>query len=112
MNARGRSRTAVASDIKQFGIGLAAGIIFDATAIRALLVPALMRLLDRWNWWLPDTAARLLLIRPGQNTGTDEGAHSRSSAPNDEGRQHPDPVDRFSRAFGELAAGTAQASSR
>ena len=32
-------------DIKQFGIGLAAGIIFDATVIRALLVPALMRLL-------------------------------------------------------------------
>ena len=32
-------------DIKQFGIGLAAGIIFDATVIRALLVPSLMRLL-------------------------------------------------------------------
>ncbi len=32
-------------DVKQFGIGLAAGIIFDATVIRALLMPALMRLL-------------------------------------------------------------------
>ena len=32
-------------DIKQFGIGLAAGIIFDATVIRALLVPSIMRLL-------------------------------------------------------------------
>src|SRR6201997_2594459 len=41
-------------DIKQFGIGLAAGIIFDATVIRALLVPALMRILGDWNWWLPD----------------------------------------------------------
>ena len=40
-------------DIKQFGIGLAAGIIFDATVIRALLVPALMRLLGKWNWWMP-----------------------------------------------------------
>jgi RND superfamily putative drug exporter len=44
-------------DIKQFGIGLAAGIIFDATVIRALLVPAVMRLLGRWNWWLPKWAA-------------------------------------------------------
>jgi putative drug exporter of the RND superfamily len=51
-------------DIKQFGIGLAAGIIFDATVIRALLVPAIMRLLGRWNWWLPRPAARALFVRP------------------------------------------------
>jgi RND superfamily putative drug exporter len=51
------------TDIKQFGIGLAAGIIFDATVIRALLVPALMRLLGRWNWWLPHWAARPLRTR-------------------------------------------------
>ena len=50
-------------DIKQFGIGLAAGIIFDATVIRAMLVPSIMRLLGRWNWWLPPFAARLLLVR-------------------------------------------------
>ncbi|MHB8060893.1 MAG: MMPL family transporter, partial [Gaiellaceae bacterium] len=49
-------------DIKQFGIGLAAGIIFDATVIRALLVPALMRLLGHWNWWLPRPAARALFV--------------------------------------------------
>jgi putative drug exporter of the RND superfamily len=48
------------TDIKQFGIGLAAGIIFDATVIRALLVPALVRLMGRWNWWLPQWAARPL----------------------------------------------------
>ena len=51
-------------DIKQFGIGLAAGIIFDATIIRALLVPSIMRLLGRWNWWLPPFAARLLFVAP------------------------------------------------
>jgi RND superfamily putative drug exporter len=50
-------------DIKQFGIGLAAGIIFDATVIRALLVPALMRLLGEWNWWMPSIAARALFVR-------------------------------------------------
>jgi putative drug exporter of the RND superfamily len=51
-------------DVKQFGIGLSAGIIFDATVIRALLVPSLMKLLGRWNWWLPHPAARALLVRP------------------------------------------------
>jgi RND superfamily putative drug exporter len=50
-------------DIKQFGIGLAAGIVFDATVIRALLVPALMRLLGDANWWMPRAAARALFIR-------------------------------------------------
>jgi RND superfamily putative drug exporter len=58
-------------DVKQFGIGLAAGIIFDATIIRALLVPALMRLLGRWNWWLPAPAARALLLRG--RPATEEG---------------------------------------
>ena len=56
-------------DVKQFGIGLAAGIIFDATVIRALLVPSLMRLLGRWNWWLPQPAARLLLLGRGNASG-------------------------------------------
>jgi RND superfamily putative drug exporter len=40
-------------EIKPLAIGLAAGIILDATVIRALLVPALMRLLGDWNWYLP-----------------------------------------------------------
>ena len=50
-------------EIKEFAIGLAAGIIFDATVIRALLVPALMRLLGRANWWMPDWAKTVLFIR-------------------------------------------------
>ncbi|HKB94321.1 MAG TPA: MMPL family transporter [Gaiellaceae bacterium] len=54
------------TDIKQFGIGLAAGIIFDATVIRALLVPALMRLLGSWNWWLPASFARVLRVPAGE----------------------------------------------
>ncbi len=49
--------------IKELAIGLAAGIIFDATVVRALLVPALMRLLGDANWWLPAWAHRPLLIR-------------------------------------------------
>src|SRR6266550_4536878 len=50
-------------EIKEFAIGLAAGILFDATVIRALLVPALMALLGKWNWWLPDWTRRALFIR-------------------------------------------------
>jgi putative drug exporter of the RND superfamily len=56
--------TSPGTDIKQFGIGLAAGIIFDATVIRALLVPSIMRLMGDWNWWLPTWAARILRVSP------------------------------------------------
>jgi RND superfamily putative drug exporter len=51
-------------DIKQFGIGLAAGIAIDATLIRLLLVPSSMQLLGRWNWWLPAWIARVLRTTP------------------------------------------------
>ncbi len=37
----------------QFGFGLAAAITIDATIIRALLVPSLMKLMGEWNWYLP-----------------------------------------------------------
>ena len=50
-------------EIKVFAIGLAAGIIFDATVIRALLVPSLMKLLGNANWWLPHWTRRALFIR-------------------------------------------------
>jgi putative drug exporter of the RND superfamily len=49
-------------EIKEFAIGLAAGIIFDATVIRALLVPSLMRLLGPVNWWMPDWTRAALFI--------------------------------------------------
>jgi RND superfamily putative drug exporter len=49
-------------EVKSLAIGLAAGIIFDATVIRALLVPALMKLLGDWNWWLPKWTATVLRI--------------------------------------------------
>jgi RND superfamily putative drug exporter len=58
-------------EIKEFAIGLAAGIIFDATVIRALLVPALMRLLGDANWWMPHWTRRVLLVdaRPAPESG-------------------------------------------
>ena len=39
--------------LKQFGVGLAAAILIDATIIRAVLLPATMKLLGDWNWYLP-----------------------------------------------------------
>jgi RND superfamily putative drug exporter len=50
-------------EVKVFAIGLAAGIIFDATVIRALLVPALMRLLGDLNWWMPKWTRTVLRVR-------------------------------------------------
>jgi RND superfamily putative drug exporter len=40
-------------DMKEFGIGLSAAILIDATIVRAVLLPATMKLLGRWNWYLP-----------------------------------------------------------
>src|SRR5206468_10098184 len=45
--------------IKAVGIGIGLAVILDATVVRALLVPATMRLMGRWNWWLPAPLARL-----------------------------------------------------
>ena len=52
-------------EIKSLAVGVAAGIIFDATVIRALLVPAIVRIMGRWNWWLPARATKVLRVRPG-----------------------------------------------
>ncbi len=53
-----------ATEVKVLATGLAAGILLDATVIRALLVPAIVSLFDRWNWWLPHLPARLLRVEP------------------------------------------------
>jgi RND superfamily putative drug exporter len=52
------------TDLKMFATGLAAGILLDATVIRALIVPAVISLMGRWNWWLPRWPARLLRVEP------------------------------------------------
>jgi RND superfamily putative drug exporter len=54
------------TDIKVLATGLAAGILLDATVIRALLVPAVVSLFGRWNWVLPALPARLLRVEPSR----------------------------------------------
>jgi RND superfamily putative drug exporter len=46
--------------VKQIGLGLAVAVLVDATLVRLVLLPAAMRLLGRWNWWLPGLLSRLL----------------------------------------------------
>ena len=48
--------------IKALGIGMALAVALDATVVRALLVPATMRLLGSWNWWLPSRLRRLPVV--------------------------------------------------
>jgi uncharacterized membrane protein YdfJ with MMPL/SSD domain len=50
--------------LQEFGLGLAVAIFVDATIVRALLVPSLMALFGRWNWWLPARVARVIRVAP------------------------------------------------
>jgi uncharacterized membrane protein YdfJ with MMPL/SSD domain len=59
--------------IKENGIGTALAVLIDASLIRALLVPSLMELLGRWNWWAPKPLRRLH-YRIGLSDSTPEAA--------------------------------------
>ncbi len=50
--------------LRQFGLGLAAAILLDATLVRMILVPSFMRVAGAWNWWLPERLERRLAPRP------------------------------------------------
>ncbi len=65
--------------IKEFGLGLAGGIVMDAVFIRMAIVPALMFLFGKANWWLPSWLDRLLphvTIDPEGDDGGEAGPHS------------------------------------
>ena len=50
--------------LQEFGLGLAVAVFVDATLVRSILVPSLMAVLGRWNWWLPGWAARVVRVQP------------------------------------------------
>ena len=60
--------------IKALGVGMAIAIALDATVVRALLVPATMRLLGHWNWWLPARFDRAIAGRLPEPDVDPEGA--------------------------------------
>ena len=78
------------TDLKVMATALGAGILLDATVVRALLVPALIAVLGKWNWWLPTLASRLLLI-PGRPAATEPGtcANALSTTGNQGQRKSP-----------------------
>ena len=45
--------------LKEVGVGTACAVLIDAFVVRSLLVPSLMALLGRWNWWSPAPLTRL-----------------------------------------------------
>ncbi len=55
--------------LQEFGLGLAVAIFLDATIVRAILVPSLMAIMGRWNWWLPARIARFVRVAPSPLTG-------------------------------------------
>ena len=65
--------------LKIFATGVGAGILLDATVVRSLLVPAIVSLLGRWNWWLPAWAARLLRVQPSPATRKLRGSDRNSA---------------------------------
>jgi uncharacterized membrane protein YdfJ with MMPL/SSD domain len=62
--------TASALDLKQAGVGLAVAVLLDATVVRAVLLPASMKLLGDWNWYLPRWLERLPGAHRPQNAET------------------------------------------
>jgi len=67
-------------DMKEMGIGLAAAVLIDATIIRAVLLPASMKLLGDWNWYLPQWLEWLPRLEPEAGVG-DEPVRARVEAP-------------------------------
>jgi putative drug exporter of the RND superfamily len=53
-------------EFKQMGVGLAAAVLIDATIIRGVLLPAAMKLLGEWNWWLPSWLDWLPRVSPAE----------------------------------------------
>ena len=67
-------------DFKQMGVGLAVAVLIDATIVRAVLLPATMKLLGEWNWYLPAArvAAEGLARRVGFRAGAADAASGRA----------------------------------
>jgi uncharacterized membrane protein YdfJ with MMPL/SSD domain len=61
----GAFSVAAAPSLKELGVGLAVAVFLDATVVRLVIVPATMRLLGDWNWWLPAPLAAVGL-RPAE----------------------------------------------
>ncbi len=73
--------------IKEFGIGLAGAVLLDALLVRTILVPSVMHLLGRSNWWIPGWLDKLLPRLHVEGSGASEPAAER-----DAGQEPPEPT--------------------
>jgi RND superfamily putative drug exporter len=67
--------------LQEFGLGLAAAVLLDATVVRAILVPATMKLLGDWNWFLPEGVRRALRVSIPPGPVRLGGEHPRAGGP-------------------------------
>jgi RND superfamily putative drug exporter len=65
---------------KQFGVGLATAVLLDATIVRAVLLPATMKLLGDWNWYLPRWLEWLPHVEPQESPTAPEATSTPVSA--------------------------------
>ena len=65
---------------KQFGVGLAVAVLIDATIVRAVLLPASMKLLGDWNWYLPSWLEWLPRFDPCEDEAAPEARPTPVSA--------------------------------
>jgi RND superfamily putative drug exporter len=56
-------------DLQEFGVGLAFAVLIDATLIRGVVLPASMKLLGKWNWYMPSVLGWLPKVGEGRHTG-------------------------------------------
>jgi RND superfamily putative drug exporter len=54
----------VDAGLQEFGCGLAVAIFLDAILLRVVLVPSMLAIMGRYNWWLPPKVGRLVQVRP------------------------------------------------
>jgi len=74
---------------KEMGVGLAAAVLIDATIVRTILVPAAMKLMGKWNWWMPRSLDRWLpriALETSGDPGTDGAAPPPAGEPVPEAR--------------------------
>jgi RND superfamily putative drug exporter len=84
-------------DLKELGLGLAVAVLIDATIVRAILLPASMRVLGDWNWYLPKWLEWLPQVRSEGEAATafepqDPDAPAEQRDPGQEEQPVPTPV--------------------
>jgi RND superfamily putative drug exporter len=78
--------------VKMLATALGAGILLDAVIIRSLLLPSLVGVLGRWNWWLPAPIARILRVAPSAPATRKTHADRRSTHPDRPAEPVPHPA--------------------